>query len=414
LTDGKLVRGLGSKSPGEVADGGTRRTGGEPVCDPRDPPRTTSAIEREALLRAILETSPDGLITIDEGAVIRSFNPAAERMFGYRAEEVVGRNVSCLMPAPFRDQHDTYVTRYLETGEARIIGIGREVLGQRKDGTIFPLDLAVGEVHEHGTRLFAGFVRDISARHEAARRLHDLQTELLHVSRLSAMGEMASALAHELNQPLTAIMNYIRACRRMLGAGETERLPRALELMDKTVDQAARAGQIIQHLRRFIASGETERSLEPLSEVVEEAARLALIGASARGIAALFELERDLPPVMIDKIQIQQVVINLVRNAVDVLADAPRREITIRTRRPAPDWVEVTVSDSGPGLPAAVAERLFEPFVTTKPQGMGIGLSISHSIIEGHGGSLGASANPGGGTTFRFTLPVGDGAETPS
>jgi len=362
--------------------------------------------EREALLRAILETSPDGLITIDEGGLIQSFNPAAERMFGYHPAEVIGRNVACLMPSPYREGHDGYMERYLRTGEKRIIGIGREVLGQRKDGTIFPLELAVGEVGAERRRLFAGFVKDVSARQQAQQRLQELQSELIHVSRLSAMGEMASALAHELNQPLTAIINYAQTAR-----GLVERRPESgpaglPSLLEKTVQQASRAGQIIRRLRQFIAKGETERTLEDVNAVVDEASALALVGTAGRGIAARRVLERGLPPVLLDKIQIHQVITNLVRNSVDALEGAELREIVISTRRAGQDRVEIAVADSGPGLVPEVAGRLFQPFVTTKPGGLGIGLSICRSIVDAHGGRLWASDNPDGGAIFHVSLPL--------
>ncbi len=364
--------------------------------------------EREALLRAIIETSPDGLITIQEEGIIQSFNSAAERLFGYAAAEVVGRNVSCLMPSPYREQHDSYVQRYLRTGEKRIIGIGREVLGERKDGSVFPLELAVGEVCVDGRRWFAGFVRDVSARQTTEQRLHQLRSELVHVSRLSEMGEMASALAHELNQPLTAIINYLQACRRLLGGQGGERVG---ELMQKAADQATRAGEIIHHLRRFIARGETERTLEQVNPVIEEAARLALVGAGQKGIAIAFDLATTLPPVLINKVQIQQVIINLVRNGVDALADAERRQIMVRSAPSGPDAIEIDVVDTGPGLAAEVVGRLFQPFVTTKPGGIGIGLSICRTIAEAHDGKLWATANPGGGTVFHLRLPKAPVAE---
>jgi two-component system, LuxR family, sensor kinase FixL len=362
--------------------------------------------QREALLSAILETSPDGLITIDERGTINSFNPAAERMFGYRPDEVLGRNVACLMPRPYREAHDRYLERYRRTGEKRIIGIGREVLGQRKDGTIFPLELAVGEVRAEGHRLFAGFVRDVSERQRAEQRLQELQTELIHVARLSAMGEMASALAHELNQPLTAIINYAQATRHLIGGLDDRRQASLASLLDKTAQQASRAGQIIHRLRQFVAKGETERTLEDVSAVVEEASTLALIGAAGKGIAVRRVFAADLPPVLMDKIQIHQVVTNLIRNSVDALGDVERREIVICTRLSAPDQVEISVTDSGPGLAPEVAARLFEPFVTTKPEGMGIGLSICRSIVDAHGGKLWASVPQGGGTAFHVGLPA--------
>jgi two-component system sensor kinase FixL len=362
--------------------------------------------EREALLRAIVETSPDGLITIDQASLIQSFNPAAQRMFGYAADEVIGRNVRCLMPNPYRAQHDDYVARYLRTGEKRIIGIGREVLGQRKDGAIFPLELAVGEVRTAGGRIFAGFVRDVSARQEAEERLRELQAELVHVARLSAMGEMASALAHELNQPLTAIINYAQAARRALGSADDARQGTLASLLDKASQQATRAGQIIHRLRQFIAKGETERALEDLNAVVEEASALALIGTAGKRIAVRRAFAADLPPVLIDRVQIHQVVTNLLRNSIDALAEVERREIVLATRRAGADAIEVTVADSGPGLDPALAGRLFQPFVTTKPEGIGIGLSICRSIVDAHGGRLWASANPEGGTTFHIRLPI--------
>jgi two-component system sensor kinase FixL len=362
--------------------------------------------EGDALLQAVVETSPDGLITIDQAGEVRSFNPAAERMFGYRAGEVIGRNVACLMPSPYREQHDGYLRRYLRTGEKRIIGIGREVLGQRKDGTIFPLELAVGEVQADGRRVFAGFVRDVSARQQAEERLRDLQAELIHVARLSAMGEMASALAHELNQPLTAIINYAQATRRLVGeTGDEGQMPLA-SLLDKIVQQGSRAGQIIHRLRQFIAKGETERTLEDVNAVIEEASALALIGAAGKGITVRRMFEEGLPPVLIDKIQIHQVITNLIRNSIDALGEIDRGEIVIRTHRPSPTQVEIAVADTGPGLAPEVAARLFQPFVTTKPDGMGIGLSICRTIVEAHGGKLWASENPGGGAVFSLSLPV--------
>jgi two-component system sensor kinase FixL len=369
-------------------------------------PRRAALREREALLRAILETSPDGLITIDERGRISSFNPAAERMFGYRSEEVLGRNVACLMPQPYRDAHDSYLKRYLHTGEKRIIGIGREVLGQRKDGTIFPLELAVGEVRADGHRLFAGFVRDVSARQRAEQRLQELQTELIHVARLSAMGEMASALAHELNQPLTAIINYAQASRRLIDGIDDSRHAALASLVEKASQQASRAGQIIHRLRQFVAKGETERTLEDINAVVEEASMLALIGAAGRGIVVRRTFAADLPPVLMDKIQMHQVVTNLIRNSVDALSDVEHREIVICSRLGSPEQVEISVSDNGPGLAPEVRARLFEPFVTTKPEGMGIGLSICRSIVDAHGGRLWTSVPEDGGTTFHVALPA--------
>ncbi|QQP91146.1 PAS domain S-box protein [Skermanella sp. TT6] len=362
--------------------------------------------ERKARLTSILETVPDAIIVIDQHGIIESFSPAAERLFGYAPAEAVGRNVSMLMPAPYRAAHDGYMDHYLTTGEKRIIGIGRVVVGQRADGTTFPMDLAVGEVTLAGRRLFTGFVRDLTEHQHAEKRLQDLQSELLHVSRFSAMGQMSSTLAHELNQPLTAITNYVKACRRMMDAAEHKPGVKVLETMDKAVAQATRAGQIIRRMRDFIEKGQTDRTAEPINKVIEEASALALVGAKQENIRVHFDLAPDAPAVWIDKIQIQQVVLNLVRNAMESLALSPVRDLTIATAITHDDLVEVCVSDTGPGLAPVVAANLFQPFVTTKEKGMGLGLSICRSIIDAHGGRLWVTPNPGGGVTFHFTVEV--------
>jgi len=366
----------------------------------------SALIEREARLSSILDTVPDAIVTIDEVGSIESFSPAAARLFGYSEGEVVGKNVKMLMPQPYRDEHDGYLARYRETGEKRIIGIGRIAVGQRRDGSTFPLELAVGEVWIGARRLFTGFIRDITERQGTEQRLQELQSELLHVSRLSAMGQMASALAHELNQPLTAIMNYVKAATRTLGAVDHPQALRAKELMEKATNQTTRAGQIIRHLRDFIEKRESSRTYENLNKVVEEAIALGLVGAAESNVKVLVELHPDLRTVLIDKIHIQQVLINLIRNSVEVMQGAQKRELTISTRSGPDNTIEVGVSDTGPGLSEEVARRLFQPFVTTKEKGMGIGLTICQSIVEAHNGSIWASPNDGGGVAFRFRLPV--------
>ncbi len=361
--------------------------------------------ESEARLRSLVETAPDGIITIDERGTIEALSPAAESMFGFKESEAIGHDVKMLIPSPYREEHDHYIARYLETGESRIIGIGREVIAQRKDGSTFPIELAVGEIFVHGRRLFTGFVRDISERQRAGVQVRQLQADLVHVSRLSAMGEIASAMTHELNQPLTAIMNYLQACQHLMKAQGA--MPEKIhDMMDKVVDQADRAGAIIHRLRDFIEKGETERSVADINDVVGEACALAMVGAAEMKIRPGLELSPRLPPVLIDKIQIQQVVFNLVRNAVDALEHAETRELTIVSEQTNKDAVEVAVRETGPGIPPEVAPRLFQPFVTSKADGMGIGLSISRSIIEAHGGRLWATSNRDGGTTFHFTVPV--------
>jgi two-component system, LuxR family, sensor kinase FixL len=495
-----------------------------------------------SILQMIIATSPEAIITIDERGVIESFNAKAEELFGYTSREVTGQKVNILMPDPYASEHDGYLERYQRTWERRIIGIGREVSARRKDGSVFPVELAVGEVVVDERRLFTGFIRDITRRQEAEqaraesdRRLAEaleglplgvilcdaagivthvnremrrfmgpigqslqpgdnyedfarrtieaglivpdgldkaqwlrerlaqirspertqtelqyangvrilaieqktptgeiialridisrlkeaeealresrerqriLEAEFHHVSRLSAMGEMAATLAHELNQPLTAVINYVQACRRLLVSGGAERAP---DLMTKAVEQAHRAGEIIGHLRGFVTRGDSERMQGDIKAAVREACELALVGAKASGIAVSMNLAEDLPEVLMDSVQIQQIIVNLVRNSVDALQDRPdlkERNIEIRTEIRDPGYLTVSVSDNGPGLDAKVAARLFETFNTSKTGGMGIGLSVCRSIVQEHGGTIDATPNPGGGVRFGFTLPL--------
>jgi two-component system, LuxR family, sensor kinase FixL len=364
--------------------------------------------QREAQLRLIYDTAPDALIVIDEKGVIQSYSAAAARMFGWTAPEVMGRNVNMLMPEPYRTQHDGYLDHYLDTGERRIIGIGRIVVGERKDGSTFPMELAVGEVRLENSRVFTGFVRDLTERQEVETRLQELQSELVHISRLTAMGEMASALAHELNQPLSAIANYLSGARRLLERQGVEE-PRAASALEKAADQALRAGEIIRRLRDFLARGEGERRVESLPKLVQEACALAMVGAKEHGVRLHYRFDPGVDQVVVDRVQIQQVVLNLTRNAVDAMIDQPRRELIVSIGAVADGMALVSVRDTGLGVDEAAAARLFQPFVTTKPSGMGVGLSISRTIIEAHGGRIWTEPNPGGGAVFSFTVRLAPG-----
>jgi len=363
-------------------------------------------LEREVHLRSILDTVPDGMIVIDDRGIIQSISVTAERMFGFAASEVRGRNVSMLMPSPYRENHDGYLARYLATGERRIIGLGRVVAGQRKDGGTFPIELTVGEVRGEGRRLFTGFVRDLTERQHTLRRLQELQSELSHVSRLTEMGQMASALAHEINQPLTAATNYLQAAHLLLAGGDSVAIERTANLIENASTQVTRATEIIRHLRDFLRRGETEQRAEDIGKVIEEAAALALIGSRERGVRVHLRVASRIPPALIDKVQIQQVVINLIRNAIEAMEGSERRELTISAAMVEDGGIEISIGDTGPGVAPEVADRLFQPFVTTKTQGMGVGLSICRSIIEAHNGRLWVEPNPEGGTIFHFTVPA--------
>jgi len=485
------------------------------------------------LLAALLATAVDGIIAIDPKGHILLYNQACERLFGYRASEVVGQNVRMLMPEPYRHELDDYIANYSGTGERRVIGGGREVVGRRKDGSTFPMYLSVGEGGLTGQRFFVGIIHDLSAlrweteQREGADRLlaqivqssedaiisvaldgtitswnaaaeriygfsasdaigwhismilppdrmgeddeiisrlrsgltmehyetvrrhkdgHDvlvslsvapifdasgvmigasktardvterkrseekllgMQNELAHVGRLSAMGQMSAAIAHELNQPLTAIANYAKAAQRLLQNENPEprQLQSAREAMEKAVTQTLRAGTIIRYLRDFVEKRESRKCPEDMSEVIREAVSLGMVGHSHSNIKLVLALKPGLPRVSIDKVQIQQVLLNLVRNAMEAMAEVKRRELTISCDV-GDEGLIIMVQDSGPGLAPQVASRLFQPFVTTKADGMGIGLKICQSIIEGHGGTITARQS-GPGATFVIQLPLG-------
>jgi two-component system sensor kinase FixL len=371
--------------------------------------RSTRAIrDSEERMRAVVDTAVDAIITIDERGAMESVNPAAERLLGYQTAELIGRNVSMLMPNPDHDRHDDYIARYKATGERRIIGIGRIVVGQRSDGSSFPMELSVGEANADGHRIFTGFIRDLTAEQEAELRLKELQSELIHVSRVSAMGTMASTLAHELNQPLTAIANYMEAACELLDRHDQTNEEFVREAVEEAAKEALRAGQIVRRLRDFVARGEVAQHIENLPAMIEDASRLALAGARERGVRAFFKLDPRASEAFVDRVQIQQVLVNLIRNGVDAIADRAVRDITVSTVSEPNGMIRVSVADTGGGLDPALAPQLFQAFASTKESGMGLGLSICRTIVEAHGGRIWAEDNVGGGTIFHFTIQSGE------
>jgi two-component system sensor kinase FixL len=367
---------------------------------------TRDALAREAHLQSILDTVPEAMIVIDERGIMRSFSSAAERLFGYRADEALEQNVKILMPTPYRENHDGYLQRYMHTGERHIIGIGRVVVGRRKDGSTFPMELAVGEMNSGNRRFFTGFIRDLTERQKTEARLQELQSELVHISRLTAMGEMASTLAHELNQPLSAISNYLKGSRNLLEGRSDENSTTIRNALDRAADQAMRAGQIIRRLRDLVSRGETERRAESISKLVEEASALALVGVKDRGIHVQFKFDPSVDLVLADRVQIQQVLLNLIRNAMDAMETSHERDLRIAITPIDKGYIRISVIDTGSGIAPEVAKQLFQPFVTTKRDGMGVGLSISRTIVETHAGQIWVEQNPSGGTIFHFTLPA--------
>jgi two-component system sensor kinase FixL len=358
--------------------------------------------EHDSYLAAIMNAALDGIITIDERGAVLSMNPAAAKLFGFAPSEVIGQNVRMLMPEPDRSRHDSYIGEYLRTGTPKIIGIGRQVEGMRKDGSIFPMELGVGVVATEGKRVFVGMIHDLSQSRRFERRLHELQT-----NRLDLMENMAAGLAHELKQPLSAIAAYINFAHRQLKQKDFS-VEKVEEFLDNASAQVFRASEIMDNLRQFIARGDTVRSLQNLNAVVRTACEFTDALAKEHNVKTTVNLEASPDQVIINKVQIQQVVVNLKRNAIEAMRDVDRREMTVSTRLIEGNKIQTDVADTGPGLPHSIRDRLFEQFTTTKPHGLGVGLSISRSIIEAHKGAIWAEPNPGGGTIFSFVLPLAE------
>jgi len=339
---------------------------------------------------ALFDAAVDGIIIIDDLGRILNFNHAAEKMFGYSVGEVIGQNVSMLMPAPYNMEHDNYLKAYKETNTAKVIGIGRNVEARRKDSSIFPIDLSVGEYVDAGNRYFVGIIRDLS---EQVKK----EKEMIR----------ASGIAHELNQPLTAISSYVQACRRRLDSGSLDQ-DKMRELLVKADEQAQRAGKIIRRVRAMVQAHDKVEEVVDINALVLEVIDFAEVDAVQRGIAIEADLSGEACMVVIDSVQIQQVILNLLRNAIDAIVNAHTEIKRIVVNASAVDQtseVEISVRDFSAGIPASVKENLFDAFVTTKNSGTGMGLSISRSIVHAHGGKIWAEdLQPG--TRFCFTLPL--------
>lgn len=360
-----------------------------------------------AELHALLDAAVDAIVVIDERGFITTFNAAAERMFGHVAADVIGRNIAMLMTEPHRSAHGDYLQRYAATREARIIGIGREVQARRSNGEEFPIMLSVGEAADATGRRFVGILRDLTEQREAERRARSLEQRLAHVGRFNLMGEMAAGIAHEINQPLSAIATYAQAAKRIMQR-ESVDVATLSDVCSKIDDQARRASQVIENLRKFIRKQEiTTQSLE-VNRIVTDVWNLIEADARTDGIPVRFEAARDLPRVKIDAVQLQQVILNLTRNAVDAMRGGIARDrgIVVATAASSRGGILITVADHGHGVPRQLGDNIFHPFVTTKRDGLGVGLAISKTIVQSYGGSLTYADNPGGGTIFSVELPA--------
>ncbi len=345
------------------------------------------------------------MIVTDESGLMLAFSRAAETLFGYSQAEMIGKPVNILMAGRDRANHDTYIGSYLRTGKRQIIGIGRVVIAAKSDGTLFPIDLKIGEARIGGHYLFTAFIRDLTEQQRAELRMQEMQSELVHFSRLSAVGTMASALAHELNQPLTAVANYLEASRDLLESPDPQTKDILREALSEAARQAVRAGEIVRKLRSYVSRGEVDARPVLLRPLLLDAIALSKISRDHADIPVNLEQVDAHQRVQADPIQIQQVVINLIRNAMDAMDGVDDARIRVRTMQDEREgFVAIEVCDNGPGLPPEMKEAIFKPFATTKSQGMGLGLSICQTIVEAHGGDIRAITPPEGGTCFRFTL----------
>ncbi len=356
---------------------------------------------------ALMDAAVDAIIIIDSQAHIKRFNLAAEQMFGYREQEVRGHNVKLLMPEPHHSLHDGYIQRYGETGKAAIIGQGREVIGLRKDGEEFPMMLSVGEIEQSDDELYVGIIRDLSDMHAAQEKVRQLEEQLLHADRLVILGELTAGIAHEINQPLTAIAAYADAGRKIIDRNATPPRKEMDFICERMGEQSRRAAEVVQRLRKLVRSGTVSKSKHDINQIIRNTLLLFEYEIKRTNIELTFYPLESLQLLYVDEIQIQQILVNLVKNSLDAISEAGlsggRIEIRIRESGPV---VEISVIDNGPGVSVADQDKLFDSFFTTKPKGVGLGLSICKSISAAHGGNLRYRQSDISGSTFTLSLPL--------
>jgi len=370
--------------------------------------------QTEDRIHDILASTPDGVVTVDPNGIIESFNEGAEAIFGISAEKAIGWELSRLLPLPaLMERVMGIASNAKERGYRSVSGI--ELSAKGPDGIELPVEVTAGWMKSTPHTRYTLVIRDITLRKQHANRLKERESALLHSSRLSVAGEMASGIAHELNQPLTAILAYAQGCKRIVAEGETKgSAPHGLgEAVKEIAEQAERAGQILNRMREFLREGASHLSTIEIEQVVEDTLGLVSSEAMQKGVKLINNVRRDLPPILSDGIQIEQVLVNLVRNGVDAASGLEDREaiVSIGAQVVRDGFAMISVSDSGPGVLDSMLPRLFHPFATSKPQGMGLGLSICRTIVEAHGGKLKLTTNGPDGATFSFTVPIKDPAD---
>jgi two-component system, LuxR family, sensor kinase FixL len=358
------------------------------------------ALTAEAFyLASIIASSGDAIVCKDLDGRIGSWSGAAQKMFGYSPDEIIGQPVTVLFPGDLIAE-EAMILKRLQRGD-RIDHY--ETVRRHKDGRPVYVSLTISPICDANGMVIgvSKCARDIGQQVALSQRLDELRADLLHASRVNEMGQMASALAHELNQPLAAISAFVGGARRQVELGNAEL---ALAGCVRAETEVMRTAEILRRLGDFMKKGPVGRQTEALPGVFDDAIALALIGPAAHGLKVEVQIADDATSALVDRIQLQQVLVNLIRNAAQAMEGQAVKSVAISVRRLDQEKVAVEVADNGPGLAADILARIFEPYFTTKPDGMGVGLSLCRSILESHGGELFAENAPGGGAVFRFTL----------
>lgn len=360
--------------------------------------------DQQSVLEALAEVAPDAIIRIDRSGAILDFLGSASRMFGWAPGEIVGQPVSELMPTPHARRHDDYIDAFLATGERKLPNFGRRLQAKHKSGRIFPIEVALSQLPGAKDAEFIGIIRDISKRVEREAEIDAMKQALDAAAVQSALGELSATIAHELNQPLTSIANYMDALQLRLEAPSEENLAEAKSLSRKAASQARLGGEIIRRTRRMALHNETKMAMENFHEVVAEALSLLANTPSAAGVDIQYRGDGAFDPVLIDKVQIQQVVINLVSNALRAMKDCELKALHVIARQTA-DRITLAISDTGPGVPEADKAKIFDPFFRRSETGMGLGLAVARRIAVAHGGEIRVDNKTEGGATFTMSLP---------
>lgn len=371
------------------------------------PPGQGTIKDANQRLIALLDAAVDALVIIDGKGNIELFNSAAQKMFGYSKREVFGKNIKMLMPDPFSIEHDKYLSSYLTSGDEKIIGKGRKVKGKKSNGEVFPIFLSVGEVKNSSDIQFVGIIRDISEQEQDRIEARESRERLSHASRLSSMGELAAGIAHEMNQPLSAISSYAQASKRLLQSDTQDNKLKVVAALDKICDQAIRASEVIHRLRTFVKKRVAQRESVDLNALIYETVNLAKVDTRILDHEVLLKLCHNKKPILLaDPIQIQQVLLNLIRNGIDAMEQHKGAPLLIHSQWLSNIMIEVSVIDCGLGIDQKTSSGIFNPFFTTKETGMGMGLSVSQTIIHAHGGNIYFGPGKNSGCTFSFSLPA--------